>query len=141
MEDRREHEADPSLGQAPLDAGRVQVDPDAERLQEIGRAAQLDAARFPHATGAPAPAATMAAIVDTLIVPARSPPVPHVSSTGAGGVTGFASSSAVRASPSSSSTVSPFVRAPSGTPHLPRRDVAGHHRAHRGRGLVGREGS
>ena len=62
------------------------------------------------ATGTPAPATTIADRVEMLNVPLRSPPVPQVSSTGAGGETGFANSSAVRASPSSSSTVSPFVR-------------------------------
>ena len=45
-----------------------------------------------------------------LKVPLRSPPVPHVSTTGAGGTTGLANSRAVRAKPSSSSADSPFVR-------------------------------
>ena len=31
-----EHEPDPCIGQAPFDAGGIQVDPDAERLEEIG---------------------------------------------------------------------------------------------------------
>ena len=110
MEHRREHERDAGLGEAALDAARVQVDPDAERLEQIGRAAIDDAARLPClATGTPAPATTIAATVEMLNVPLRSPPVPHVSTTGAG-VTGFANSSIVRASPSISSTVSPLVR-------------------------------
>ena len=71
----------------------------------------LEAARLPClATGTPAPATTIAATVEMLNVPLRSPPVPHVSSTGAGAETGFANSSAMRARPSSSSTVSPLVR-------------------------------
>src|SRR5436190_8654398 len=70
-----------------------------------------DAARLPClATTAPAPAATIAAIVDTLIVPARSPPVPHVSTTGPGTSTPGASSSIAEASPDTSADVSPFDR-------------------------------
>ena len=70
-----------------------------------------DAARLPClATGTPAPATTIAATVEMLNVPLRSPPVPHVSTTGAGGSTGFANPSIVSASPSISSTVSPLVR-------------------------------
>ena len=71
----------------------------------------LDAARFPClATGTPAPATTIAATVEMLNVPLRSPPVPQVSITGSGATTGLANSSIVRAMPSTSSTVSPFVR-------------------------------
>ncbi len=62
------------------------------------------------ATGTPAPATTIAAIVEMLNVPLRSPPVPHVSTTGVPASTGLANPSAVPASPSSSSTVSPLVR-------------------------------
>ena len=70
-----------------------------------------EAARLPcFATGTPAPATTIAAIVEMLNVPLRSPPVPHVSTTGVAATTGFAKPSAVFESPSSSSTVSPFVR-------------------------------
>ena len=75
---------------------------------------QIDeAARLPClATGTPAPATTIAATVEMLNVPLRSPPVPHVSTTGIGASTGFANSSIVAASPSISSTVSPLVRKP-----------------------------
>ena len=70
-----------------------------------------EAARLPClATTAPAPAATMAASVEMLKVSERSPPVPHVSTTGSAHRTGCAISSAVRDSPSISSTVSPLVR-------------------------------
>ena len=69
------------------------------------------AARLPClATSTPAPATTIAPIVEMLIVPDRSPPVPHVSTTGLGVLTGFANASIERAQPSISSTVSPFVR-------------------------------
>ena len=40
------------------------------------------------ATGTPAPATTMAATVEMLNVPLRSPPVPQVSTTGAGACDG-----------------------------------------------------
>ena len=51
------------------------------------------AARFPClATGTPAPATTIAATVEMLNVPLRSPPVPTTSTTGAGARTGFANS-------------------------------------------------
>ena len=49
-------------------------------------------------------------MVEMLKVPARSPPVPHVSITGSGARTGKAKESIVRANPSISSTVSPLVR-------------------------------
>ena len=69
------------------------------------------AARLPcFATGTPAPATTIALTVEMLNVPLRSPPVPTTSTTGAGAATAFANPSIVRASPSTSSTVSPFVR-------------------------------
>ena len=71
----------------------------------------LEAARFPClATGTPAPAVTIAATVEMLNVPLRSPPVPTMSTTGTDGSTGFANASMVRARPSTSSTVSPLVR-------------------------------
>src|SRR3954447_1834200 len=62
------------------------------------------------ATAQPAPAAISAAVVDTLKV-GRPPPVPAVSMRSSRPVvTGVASSRIVVASPTSSSTVSPFVR-------------------------------
>ncbi len=62
------------------------------------------------ASAQPAPAAMKAAVVETLNV-GRPPPVPAVSSRSARAVTtGVASSRIVRASPATSSTVSPFVR-------------------------------
>src|SRR4051812_27263712 len=69
------------------------------------------AERLPcFATAQPAAAATNAAVVDTLKV-GLPPPVPAVSTSGARSTsTGTASSRMVRASPSTSSTVSPFVR-------------------------------
>ena len=79
----------------------------------------LEAARFPClATGTPAPATTIAATVEMLNVPLRSPPVPTTSTTGDGGRTGFANSSIVRARPSTSSTVSPFVRSAISSPPI-----------------------
>src|SRR5215212_10450189 len=74
------------------------------------------ALRFPClATGQPAAAAISAAVVETLNV-GRPPPVPAVSrrSSWVGGpiTTGVASSRMVRASPASSSTVSPLARRP-----------------------------
>ena len=67
--------------------------------------------RFPClATVQPAPAATIAAAVETLKV-GVPPPVPAVStSESTPASTGVASSRIVRARPSTSSTVSPFVR-------------------------------
>ena len=77
---RREAEADPGLVDAPPDPDRVELDGDAERLEHVGRAALRRRARAPclH-TGTPAPATTMAAMVDTLIEWLRSPPVPTMS--------------------------------------------------------------
>jgi hypothetical protein len=67
-------------------------------------------------TGTPAPATTMAAIVDTLILPLRSPPVPQVSMSRAcsSGPTGTIvdASSMARTRPVISSTVSPLQRSP-----------------------------
>jgi len=71
----------------------------------------LEAARFPClATTAPAAAVTIAATVEMLNVPLRSPPVPTTSTVGAGDATGVANDSIVRARPSTSSAVSPLVR-------------------------------
>ena len=72
-----------------------------------------DAARLPclH-TRPPAPATTSAASVETLIVWARSPPVPTMSTTAMSGGRSTRSPAASMASsmPVSSSTVSPFMR-------------------------------
>src|SRR3954447_25121356 len=72
---------------------------------------RLVAERLPClATAQPAPAAISAAVVDTLNV-VRPPPVPAVSSRSSRSQrTGVASSRIVRARPSISSSVSPFVR-------------------------------
>src|SRR3954449_6032704 len=72
---------------------------------------RLVAERLPClATRHPAPAATNAAVVETLKV-GRPPPVPAVSSNSPGAVsTPAAKRRIVRASPASSSSVSPFVR-------------------------------
>src|SRR5262245_9061876 len=102
MPHSRRHRATPSGGSATLtpSASSRSADPHRE-----------DAARLPcFATTAPAPEATTAAIVETLIVPARSPPVPQVSTTGPGASTCGASASIVRARPETSSGVSPFAR-------------------------------
>ena len=71
---------------------------------------ELVAERLPClATAQPAPAAISAAVVETLNV-LRPPPVPAVSSRSSRSVgTCAASARIVRASPASSSTVSPFV--------------------------------
>ena len=67
-------------------------------------------------TGTPAPATTRAAIVETLIVPAWSPPVPQVSTSrlpsSAGTGTLSATSSMASNMPVSSSEVSPLQRKP-----------------------------
>src|SRR3954470_2900094 len=68
------------------------------------------AARLPcFTTRAPTPAATSAAIVDTLTVHARSPPVPHVSIAPSATVIVVANRNIVRTIAASSVTVSPFV--------------------------------
>ena len=50
-------------------------------FKQVGRPPAFDDDARPPClqTGTPAPATTMAAMVDTLMVPLRSPPVPHVS--------------------------------------------------------------
>src|ERR1700719_1024500 len=70
-----------------------------------------DAARLPClATGHPAPAATSAAAVEMLKVPAPSPPVPHVSTASTDNGTKVACARIDSTMPVSSSTVSPLVR-------------------------------
>src|SRR5262249_38357370 len=83
-----------------------------------------DAARLPcFATRTPAPAATSAARVEMLTVPDRSPPVPHVSTTGppgpsSGMSTVWANCSIVRASAASSADVSPLARSATAKPAI-----------------------
>src|SRR4051794_26290859 len=70
-----------------------------------------DAARLPcFTTRAPAPAAINAAIVDTLTVPDRSPPVPQVSIAPSGTSMCVANRCIARTSAASSDSVSPLVR-------------------------------
>src|SRR5262245_34846159 len=70
-----------------------------------------DCARLPcFTTLTPAPAAISAASVDTLIVPERSPPVPHVSTAPGCTSTGTEYRRIDRTSDASSASVSPFVR-------------------------------
>jgi len=78
-------------------------------------AAVLEIDRLPClATCTPAPAATNAASVDMLKVPALSPPVPQVSSSGCpwgkSGCTFTAMSRMARARPTNSATAGPFIR-------------------------------
>ena len=83
--------------------------------------ARLEAARLPcFATGTPAPATTKAAAVETLKVPAPSPPVPQVSTVRASlqrAVTACARSA--RAAATISATVSPFVRMATSSAAIP----------------------
>ena len=76
--------------------------------------ARLVAARFPcFTTGALHAAATMAAAVEMLIVPAPSPPVPHVSRRRSLAIPqsqAFIRSRTARTVPSSSAAVTPFSR-------------------------------
>src|SRR5262249_51937127 len=94
-------------------ASRTSADPHAE-----------DAARLPClATRTPAPAATSAASVEMFTVPDRSPPVPHVSTTGPPGPsrgmsTVCANRSMVRASAASSAAVSPLARSATAKPAI-----------------------
>ena len=72
-----------------------------------------EAARLPClATRWPAPTATSAARVETLKVPARSPPVPQVSSSGPGIASGAAAASIALTRPVISVAVSPLMRRP-----------------------------
>src|SRR5436190_1368578 len=83
-----------------------------------------DAARLPClATRTPAPATTRAARVEMLTVPERSPPVPHVSTTGppgpsSGMSTVWANRSIVRARAASSAAVSPLDRSATAKPAI-----------------------
>jgi hypothetical protein len=73
--------------------------------------ARDDSARLPClATRTPAPATMNDAAVVTLTVPDPSPPVPQVSSTGGSASTFNMRARMARAAPTTSSTVSPFIR-------------------------------
>ena len=107
-----EHEAEAELVDELPDGLGGEVDPDAERLQDVGRAADRPVAeRLPClASAQPAPAAMSAAVVETLNV-GRPPPVPAVSTRSSRAVrTGVASARIVAARPATSASVSPFVR-------------------------------
>jgi hypothetical protein len=81
-------------------ASRTSAEPDCE-----------DAERLPClTTRAPAPAATMADIVEMLTDIERSPPVPTTSSRRPGTEMGFAAASMAAAKPETSSIVSPLAR-------------------------------
>ena len=89
--------------------GRSSTTPSASSTSAAPQAE--DAARLPClTTRAPAAAATIAAMVETLTVLARSPPEPTTSTAGPGTSIGVAKSSIVSARPASSSTVSPLQR-------------------------------
>src|SRR5437870_2657481 len=91
-------------------AGSSSRTPSASRTSDPPAAPE--SARLPcWATGTPAPATTSPAAVETLNVEAPSPPVPHVS-TASGGTPGIGTACAriTRAAPTSSPTVSPFMR-------------------------------
>ncbi len=78
-----------------------------------------DAERLPClTTGAPAPAATIAAIVEMFTDIDRSPPVPTTSSTRPVTVSGVANSYIAATRPSSSSMVSPLLRSATAKPAI-----------------------
>src|ERR1700674_4597270 len=92
-------------------ASRVMSTPSASSTSALPH--RLDAARFPcFATGVPAPAATSAAAVEILNVPARSPPVPQVSIAPGGRSSGVACARIEATKAVISSTLSPLARAP-----------------------------
>ncbi len=81
--------------------------------------ALLEAERLPClTTGTPAPAATIAAIVEMFTEKDRSPPVPTTSSTRPGTTSGVACSYIASTSPWSSSTVSPLARSATANPAI-----------------------
>src|SRR5581483_3316864 len=89
--------------------GRSQTTPSASRRSALP-ARLLIARLWCLAMCTPAAAATMAAMVEMLMVPFPSPPVPAVSSTGPSVTTGRAASRMTRPRPVISSIVSPFMR-------------------------------
>src|SRR5215211_3163610 len=91
--------------------GREMATPSASSRSALPQ--RPEAARLPClATRRPAPTATRAARVDTLKVPARSPPVPQVSSSGPGTSRGAAAASMALTRPVISVAVSPLMRRP-----------------------------
>jgi len=106
-----EAEADARRVDAAPHAIRAKRDVDAKGLEDIGAAAAAGGgADVLEATGMPAPAATSAAAVEMLNVPARSPPVPQVSMAPEGRSSGVACARIDSTKPVISSTVSPFAR-------------------------------
>ncbi len=104
-----------STARAVSSGGRSSLTPRASSTSALPE--RLDTERFPClATFTPAPAATKAAVVETLKVEAPSPPVPQVSSRGsfAGrlGRMGTTFSRITWAAPVISSTVSPLTLSP-----------------------------
>ena len=101
----------------------------------------LEAARLPClATGTPAPATTIAESVEMLNVPLRSPPVPQVSSTGAGGETRVRELE--RRAGEAVELVDGLAFRSQGhqeSTDLPGSHVARHDRPHRRGGLLGRQ--
>ena len=143
MERRREEECDVRVAQRLLH-DRVAA-PRRSRQAASKRSAlphRLDTDRLPcFATFTPHAATTTAAADETLNVPERSPPVPHVSNTSPGGVaSGTACSRIVRAKPTISSGRSPFItsaaRRPASAPGAARPSMTSRMAW---RGLVGRE--
>ena len=81
--------------------------------------AWLEAERLPClTTRAPAPAATMAAIVEMLTLIERSPPVPTTSSARPGIVRGVATAYIASIRPVTSSIVSPLARSATAKPAI-----------------------
>ena len=115
MEALGEAEADADLAHTAAHALGTEVDDDAERLEHVDRPA-LRRRRPTAVLGDPRARrrrSTMAAMVETLTVPAPSPPVPHVSTSGTSRSvrsTCSAKSSIVRTSAASSAAVSPLAR-------------------------------
>jgi hypothetical protein len=96
-------------------AGRSMTTPRASSTSAVPDAE--DAARLPClATGTPAAAVTIAAIVEMFTVWAPSPPVPTMSTQSTGRLTGVASSTMVAARPATSSGDSPFARSATRNP-------------------------
>ena len=100
-----------------------------------------DAERLPClTTRAPAPAATIADIVEMLTDMDRSPPVPTTSSSRPGTEIGLAAASIASAMPVTSSTVSPLARSATTSPvELDGRRRAGEDLVHGPSRLLGRQ--
>ena len=123
-------------------AGGRQVDGDAERLEHVGGARRTTTrpGRRAWRPGTPAAAVTTAAIVEMFTVCAPSPPVPTMSTQSSGSCTGVAWASISAARPATSSADSPLARsATAKAATCTGRRLAGHHLAHRPRGVGGGE--